>query len=58
MTRSSIRRTRREWSLHSGHEHNGSEPMLVAPCRKHLAVTFGSSVGSGDLYDIRHAKPP
>jgi hypothetical protein len=41
-----------------GHEHNGSEPMLVAPWRKHLTFTFGSNVGSGDLDDIRHAKPP
>src|SRR6516165_5168349 len=42
----------------SGHEHNGLEPMLVAPWRKHLGFTFGSNVGSGDLHDIRHAKPP
>jgi hypothetical protein len=42
----------------SGHEHNGSELMLVAPWRKHLTFTFGSSVGSGDLNDIRDAKPP
>ena len=42
----------------SGHEHNGSELMLVAPLRKHLIFTFGSNVGSGDLDDIRHAKPP
>src|SRR6516165_3694840 len=41
----------------SGHEHNGLEPMLVAPWRKHLGFTFGSNVGSGDLHDIRHAKP-
>src|SRR6516225_2843962 len=41
----------------SGHEYNGSEPMLVAPWRKHLGFTFGSNVGSGDLHDIRHAKP-
>jgi hypothetical protein len=40
----------------SGHQHNGSELMLVAPWRKHLTFTFGSSVGSGDLHDIRHAK--
>ena len=32
--------------------------MLVAPWRKHLGFTFGSNVGSGDLHDIRHAKPP
>ena len=32
--------------------------MLVAPWRKHLTFTFGSNVGSGDLHDIRHAKPP
>ena len=32
--------------------------MLVAPWRKHLAFTFGSNVGSGDLHNIRHAKPP
>ena len=31
--------------------------MLVAPSRKHLGFTFGSNVGSGDLHDIRHAKP-
>src|ERR1700730_19429004 len=42
----------------SGHEHNGSELMPVAPWRKNLAFTFGSNVGSGDLHDIRHAKPP
>jgi hypothetical protein len=42
----------------SGHEHNGSELMLVAPWRKHLTFTFGSNVSSGDLHDIRHAKPP
>jgi hypothetical protein len=42
----------------SGHEYNGSELMLVAPWRKHLAFTFGSSVGSGDLHNIRHAKRP
>ena len=41
-----------------GHEHNGSDPMLVAPRRKHLSFTFGSNVSSGDLHDIRHAKPP
>ena len=33
--------------------------MLVAPCRKHLGYTFGCfSIGSRDLHDIRHAKPP
>ena len=32
--------------------------MLVAPWRKHLAFTLGSNVGSGDLHDIRYAKPP
>src|SRR6516164_7182322 len=42
----------------SGHEHDGSELMLVAPWRKHLAFAFGSSLGAGDLHDIRHAKPP
>src|ERR1700736_5331172 len=41
----------------SRHEHNGSELRLVAPWRKNLAFTFGSNVGSGDLQDIRHAKP-
>jgi hypothetical protein len=41
----------------SGHQHNGSELMLVAPWRKHLTYTFGSNVGSRDLHDIRHAKP-
>src|SRR6516164_11301162 len=34
------------------------EPMLVAPRRKQLGFTFGSNVASGDLQDIRHAKPP
>src|SRR6266853_404439 len=42
----------------SRHEHNGSELMLVAPRWQHLALAFGSSVGSGDLHNIRHAKPP
>jgi len=42
----------------SGHEHNRSELMLVAPWWKHLTFTFGSNVGSGDLHDIRHAKRP
>ncbi len=42
----------------SSHEHNGSELMLVAPWWKNLAFTFGSNVGSGDLHDIRNAKPP
>ena len=42
----------------SGHEHNGSELMLVAPWRKHLTYTFGPNVGSRDLHDVRHAKPP
>src|SRR6516165_11007877 len=42
----------------SGHKHDGSGLMLVAPWRKHLAFAFGSSFGSGDLQDIRHAKPP
>src|SRR2546423_14809016 len=41
----------------SGHEHNGSEPMLVAPWWKRLAFSFGSNVGSADLHHIRHAKP-
>jgi hypothetical protein len=42
----------------SGHEHNGSELMLVAPRWKHLAFTFGSSLGSGDLQNIRNAQQP
>src|SRR3984893_14776483 len=42
----------------SGHEHNGSEPMLVAPWRKYLSSTFGSNVGSGDLPALRPANPP
>ena len=42
----------------SSHEHNGSELMLVAPWRKHLTVSSSSNVGSGDLHDIRDAKPP
>src|SRR5258706_16280981 len=41
----------------SRYEHNRSELMLVAPWRKHLAFTFGSSLGSGDFHDIHHAKP-
>ena len=40
-----------------GHEHDGSELMLVAPLRKHATFTFGSDVGFRDLHDIRHAKP-
>src|SRR5262249_57490802 len=28
------------------------------PWRKLLAFACGSSIGSGDLHDIRHAKPP
>jgi hypothetical protein len=40
------------------HEHNGSQLMLVAPSRKHPTFTFGSTFSSGDLYDIRHPKPP
>src|SRR5262245_2254367 len=39
-----------------GHEHNGTKLMLVAPCCKHLAFTFGSGVGCGDLNDIGDAK--
>ena len=31
--------------------------MLVAPCRKHPAFTFGS-INFGDLHDIRHTKRP
>ena len=41
-----------------GHEHNGSELILVAPLRKHLTFTFGSNLGSADLDDIGHAEPP
>ena len=41
----------------SGHEHNGSELMLLAPWRKHLAFTSGSSVGPEDVNDVSHAKP-
>ena len=40
-----------------GHEHNGAELLLVAPWRKNLTFTFGSSFGSGNLHDIRYAKP-
>src|SRR6185312_13151238 len=40
------------------HEHDGSELMLVAPWRKHLTFSFGSSVGSRDLHHIRHAERP
>ena len=32
--------------------------MLVTPCRKHLTFTFGSSISSGDLHDIRHPQRP
>ena len=39
-----------------GHEHNGTKLMLVAPCCKRLAFTFGSGVGCGDLNDIGDAK--
>ena len=42
----------------SGYEHNGSELMLVAPRRKHLAFAFGSSIGSGDFHNVRHAERP
>src|SRR5712692_5026972 len=38
------------------HEYNGSELMLLAPWRKHLAFTLGSNLGSGDFHDIRHAE--
>jgi hypothetical protein len=31
--------------------------MLVTPWREHLSFTLGSSLGSGDLHDISHAKP-
>jgi hypothetical protein len=41
----------------SGHEHNRSELMLIAPWRKYLAFTFSSSFGSGDLHDICDAQP-
>src|SRR5208282_1129383 len=41
----------------SGHHHNGSEMLLVAPSRKHPTFTFGS-IDSGDSHDIRHAKRP
>ncbi|WP_245283748.1 recombinase family protein [Bradyrhizobium sp. URHD0069] len=43
----------------SGHEHNGSEPMLVAPWRKCLNFTFGRpSLDCGDSHDICDAKRP
>ena len=32
--------------------------MLVAPWRKHLSFTFGSSIGSGNFHNIRHAERP
>jgi hypothetical protein len=32
--------------------------MSVAPCRKHLIFSFGSSFGYGNLQDIRDAKRP
>jgi hypothetical protein len=38
-------------------QHNGPELILVTPWREHFTFTFGSSVGSGDLHDIRHTKP-
>src|SRR5208282_1920468 len=41
----------------SGHHHNRSEIMLIAPSRKHSTFIFGS-IDSGDLHDIRHAKRP
>lgn len=41
----------------SCHEHNGPELLLVAPWRKNLTLTFGSSFGSGNLHDIGHAEP-
>jgi hypothetical protein len=40
----------------TGHEHNGPELVLVAPCRKHMAFAIGSSFAFGDLHNIRHAK--
>jgi hypothetical protein len=39
----------------SGHHHNGSEMLLVAPLPKYLTFIFGSA-DSGDSHDIRHAK--
>src|SRR5262245_484997 len=43
----------------SGHEHNGMELMLIAPCGKHLSLSLGSTIGSGsrDLHDVHYAKP-
>jgi len=41
----------------SGNEHNGLELMLLTPWWEHISFAFGPSVGSGDLRDIRHAKP-
>jgi hypothetical protein len=38
----------------TGHHHNASEMMLVAPKRKHLTLSF-RSIESRDLHDI-HAK--
>src|SRR5712692_1344274 len=42
----------------SDHEHHGPELVEIAPRRKNLAFTFRSSIGSGNLHDIRYAKPP
>jgi len=42
----------------SGYEHNRSELVPITPWGEHLAFTFGSGVGSGDLHDILHAKRP
>src|SRR5215831_13415710 len=41
--------------IFSGHYHNGSEMLLVGPLRTYLTFIF-SSINSGDLHDIRHAK--
>ena len=40
-----------------GRYHNGSEMMLIAPWRKDSPL-IRSSLGSGDLPDISHAKRP
>jgi hypothetical protein len=42
--------------ISSRNEHNGPEFMPVAPRRKNMTFTFGSSFISGNLHDIRYAK--
>jgi hypothetical protein len=44
--------------ISSRYEHNGSEFVPVAPWRKNLTFTFGSSFGSRNLQDLGYAKRP